>query len=286
MGNFRSPRHESAGAISRGVFGSVGLVRGNSKLMQSGLPKVVKSPAKGAETRDRVAMLKAAVENKLIGCSGLVERLLIGLLTGGHVLIEGVPGLAKTRAVKCLAAGLDVSFERIQCTPDLMPADITGTPVWRPDRGILEFVPGPVFHSLVLVDEINRATPEDPVGTAGSDGRATGHGRRHDYELPDPFMVVATQNPIEHEGTFPLPEAQLDRFLLYTVVELPGAAADDKSLILSSRRPSNREQCFNSAFTRRDQDCAARGRSRTPRPRAQRLHCEARNRAARRDYGA
>ena len=200
--------------------------------MQSGLPNIVKSSAQGAETRDRVALLQAAVERKLVGCGGLVERLLIGLLTGGHILIEGVPGLAKTRAVKCLAEGLDVSFARVQCTPDLMPADITGTPVWRPDRGIFEFVPGPVFHSLVLVDEINRAPPkvQSALLEAMAEQQVTAGNATH--PLPDPFMVVATQNPIEHEGTFPLPEAQLDQFLLHTVVELPGAAAERQILDL------------------------------------------------------
>ncbi len=107
----------------------------------------------------RVLALRDGLETGLIGASGLVERLLIGLLTGGHLLIEGAPGLAKTRAVKRLAEGLDGSFARIQCTPDLMPADLTGTTVWRQDSGHFEFLPGPLFHALVLVDEVNRAPP-------------------------------------------------------------------------------------------------------------------------------
>ncbi|MEO1492190.1 MAG: MoxR family ATPase [Pseudomonadota bacterium] len=162
------------------------------------------------------------IEGRLIGRAALVERLLIGLLTGGHVLIEGVPGLAKTRAVRLLAEGVDASFARVQCTPDLMPSDLTGTPVFRPDTGSFDFTPGPIFNSIVLVDEINRAPPK--VQSALLEGMAeaqvTVGGETR--ELPDPFMVVATQNPIEHEGTFPLPEAQLDRFLFHALVDVPG----------------------------------------------------------------
>ncbi|MEJ1162008.1 AAA family ATPase [Prosthecomicrobium sp. N25] len=177
-----------------------------------------------------MAALAASLGAGLIGRGNLVERLLVALVAGGHVLVEGAPGLAKTRAVKRLASGLEVSFARIQCTPDLMPADLTGTPVWRPDRGVFEFVEGPVFHSLILVDEINRAPPkvQSALLEAMAEGQVTAGGTT--YPLPTPFMVVATQNPIEHEGTFPLPEAQLDRFLLHVLVELPGA--DDERRIL------------------------------------------------------
>jgi MoxR-like ATPase len=187
------------------------------------------------ETRRRVMSLAAALEQGLIGRVPLVERLLIGLLAGGHILIEGAPGLAKTRAVKRLSEGLEASFARIQCTPDLMPADLTGTPVWRPDKGIFEFVEGPVFHSLVLVDEINRAPPkvQSALLEAMAERQVTAGGAT--YPLPDPFMVVATQNPIEHEGTFPLPEAQLDRFLLYVVLTLPDAEAERQILDLVER---------------------------------------------------
>ncbi len=168
----------------------------------------------------------------LIGLETLVERLVISLLSGGHVLIEGAPGLAKTRAVKLLAAGLDASFARIQCTPDLMPADLTGTSVFRPDRGTFEFVPGPVFHSLVLVDEINRAPPkvQSALLEAMAETQVTVAGITH--ALPETFMVVATQNPIEHEGTFPLPEAQLDRFLLHVKLDLPGIENERRILDL------------------------------------------------------
>lgn len=183
----------------------------------------------------RTGALKSAIDAGLVGCSALVERLLIALLTGGHVLIEGAPGLAKTRAVKRLAAGLDASFARVQCTPDLLPSDITGTPVWRPDRGVFEFVAGPVFHSLVLVDEINRAPPkvQSALLEAMAEQQVTAGGVTR--ELPNPFMVVATQNPIEHEGTFPLPEAQLDRFLLHVVVALPAAPVERQILDMVER---------------------------------------------------
>ena len=173
-----------------------------------------------------IIALARELEEGLIGLKPLVERLLVALIAGGHILLEGAPGLAKTRAVKRLASGVDVSFARIQCTPDLMPADLTGTPVWRPDRGAFEFVEGPVFHSLVLVDEINRAPPkvQSALLEAMAERQVTAGGKT--YPLPDPFMVVATQNPIEHEGTFPLPEAQVDRFMLHVLVDLPDAVSE------------------------------------------------------------
>lgn len=186
-----------------------------------------------------IAQLRVHLLDGLIGGEALVERLLIALLAGGHVLVEGAPGLAKTRAVKLLAQGLDVPFARVQCTPDLMPGDLTGTSTWRPDRGVFEFVPGPIFHSLLLVDEINRAPPK--VQSALLEGMAerqvTVAGTTR--PLPDPFLVVATQNPIEHEGTFPLPEAQLDRFLLHVEVRLPDAATERRILDLVERETSH-----------------------------------------------
>ncbi len=188
-----------------------------------------------ATPRERVAALADSLQAGLVGHAALVERLLIALLAGGHLLVEGAPGLAKTRAVKRLADGLEASFARIQCTPDLMPADLTGTPVWRPDRGVFEFVAGPVFHSLLLVDEINRAPPkvQSALLEAMAEQQVTAGGVTH--PLPDPFMVVATQNPIEHEGTFPLPEAQLDRFLFHVAVGFPDAVAERGILDLVER---------------------------------------------------
>ena len=173
-----------------------------------------------------VAGLAATLRAGLIGHETLVERLTIGLLASGHLLIEGPPGLAKTRAVKALAAGLDASFARIQCTPDLMPSDMTGTQVFRPQDARFDFLPGPLFHNLVLVDEINRAPPkvQSALLEAMAERQITAGGATR--PLPDPFLVAATQNSSEHEGTFPLPEAQLDRFLLHVDLALPGAEAE------------------------------------------------------------
>ncbi len=196
------------------------------------LPQAAERPAADEALRARILALRDGLLHGLIGADRLVERLLIGLLTGGHLLIEGAPGLAKTRAVKRLSDGLDGSFARVQCTPDLMPADLTGTTVWRQDAGTFEFLAGPLFHALILVDEVNRAPPkvQSALLEAMAEGQITVAG--HTHRLPDPFMVVATQNPIEHAGTFPLPEAQLDRFLLHVVVEMPDEAAERRILDL------------------------------------------------------
>lgn len=185
--------------------------------------------------RARLAEVKGFLLDHLIGSEALVERLLIGMLADGHILIEGAPGLAKTRAAKLLARSLDLSFARIQCTPDLMPADITGTSIWRPDRGVFEFAAGPIFHSLLLVDEINRAPPkvQSALLEAMAERQATVGGETR--ALPDPFMTIATQNPIEQEGTFPLPEAQLDRFMLHVELGLPDAASERRILDLVER---------------------------------------------------
>lgn len=173
-----------------------------------------------------VISLATHVQNTLIGHERLVERLMIALLSGGHVLIEGPPGLAKTRAVKSMASGLMGSFARIQATPDLMPSDIIGTQIFLPDKAGFDFLPGPIFHHLVLVDEINRAPPkvQSALLEAMGEGQVTAGGVTR--RLEDPFMVVATQNSIEHEGTFPLPEAQLDRFLLHVNLTLPDQTAE------------------------------------------------------------
>lgn len=168
-----------------------------------------------------VGALRAHLSKGLIGHDDLIERLLVALLVGGHVLVEGPPGLAKTRAVKWLSEAVEGSFARIQCTPDLMPSDLTGTLVYHPQDASFNFAPGPVFHNLVLVDEINRAPPkvQSALLEAMAEHQVTVGNETH--TLPDPFLVVATQNPIEHDGTFPLPEAQLDRFLLHVELSLP-----------------------------------------------------------------
>ncbi len=179
-----------------------------------------------------VAALRQRLAEGLIGHDDLIERLLVALLADGHLLVEGPPGLAKTRAAKLLAGAVAGSFARIQCTPDLMPSDLTGTPVYRPQEGTFEFVRGPVFNNLVLVDEINRAPPkvQSALLEAMAEHQVTAGNETH--PLPDPFLVIATQNPIEHDGTFPLPEAQLDRFLLHIVLKLPGAETERRILDL------------------------------------------------------
>ncbi len=204
------------------------------------------------DARARLDGLRAYLEASLIGGSTLVERLLIGLLADGHLLIEGAPGLAKTRAAKLLARGLNVGFARIQCTPDLMPADLTGTSIWRQDRGLFEFSAGPVFHSLVLVDEINRAPPkvQSALLEAMAERQVTAAGVTR--ALPNPFMVVATQNPIEHEGTFRLPEAQLDRFMLHVELALPDAATERKILDLVEHETSHVAPSFDAPLTPED----------------------------------
>ncbi|MEL6294043.1 MAG: MoxR family ATPase [Pseudomonadota bacterium] len=181
---------------------------------------------------EALGALREHLKRGLIGHELLVERLLVALLTGGHLLLEGAPGLAKTRAVKRLSDAIEGSFARVQCTPDLMPSDLTGTPVFKPQDGVFEFVPGPVFHNLVLVDEINRAPPkvQSALLEAMAERQVTVGNETH--ALPNPFLVVATQNPIEHDGTFPLPEAQLDRFLLYVVLNLPNLETERRILDL------------------------------------------------------
>ncbi|MEO1140665.1 MAG: AAA family ATPase [Pseudomonadota bacterium] len=181
---------------------------------------------------ERINDLREWMQAGLIGSEALVERLLIGLLTGGHLLIEGAPGLAKTRAAKLMAGALSGSFARVQCTPDLLPSDLTGTDVFNPETGKFAFSAGPVFHNLVLVDEINRAPPkvQSALLEAMAETQVTSGSTTH--ALPEPFCVIATQNSIEHEGTFPLPEAQLDRFLLHIVLDLPGLEAERRILDL------------------------------------------------------
>ncbi len=186
------------------------------------------------KTQPEFVGLRAHLEQVIVGQHALVDRLMIGLLTGGHLLLEGVPGLAKTTAVKAVAGGVHARFQRIQFTPDLMPGDLTGTDIYDPNDGRFRFVPGPVFHEIVLADEINRAPPkvQSALLEAMQEHQVTVGGVTHD--LPALFVVMATQNPLEQAGTYPLPEAQLDRFLLHVRLDYPNA--DDELEILRRDR--------------------------------------------------
>lgn len=166
----------------------------------------------------------------IIGQSHLVERLLIALLADGHLLVEGAPGLAKTKAIKTLSEGIEGDFHRIQFTPDLLPSDITGTDIYRQETHSFEFQAGPVFHNLILADEINRAPAKVQSALLEAMAERQISVGRKTYPLPELFLVMATQNPIEQEGTYPLPEAQLDRFLMHIEVTYPDASAEKNIL--------------------------------------------------------
>jgi MoxR-like ATPase len=173
------------------------------------------------------------LSGQIIGQSHLVERLIIALLADGHLLVEGAPGLAKTRAIKALADGIEGSFHRIQFTPDLLPGDITGTEIYRPQEGSFHFQRGPVFHNLVLADEVNRAPAKVQSALLEAMAERQVSVGAETWPLPSLFLVMATQNPIEQEGTYPLPEAQLDRFLMHVKVGYPDAAAEAEILRLT-----------------------------------------------------
>jgi len=189
-----------------------------------------------ATVHGRFVALREALSAEIIGQSALVERLLVALLADGHLLVEGAPGLAKTTAVRALASRLDADFARVQFTPDLLPADLTGTEIWRPQDGRFEFQAGPIFHPLLLADEINRAPAKVQSALLEAMGERQVTVGRETYRLPDLFLVMATQNPIEQEGTFPLPEAQLDRFLMHVRVGYPEAETEARILQLARNR--------------------------------------------------
>jgi len=180
--------------------------------------------------------LRDELSAEIVGQAGLVERLLIALLADGHLLVEGAPGLAKTTAIRALAARVEADFARVQFTPDLLPADLTGTEIWRPQEARFEFVPGPIFHSLLLADEINRAPAKVQSALLEAMGERQVTVGRQTYALPRLFLVMATQNPIEQEGTFPLPEAQLDRFLMHVRIGYPEAGTETQILRLARGR--------------------------------------------------
>lgn len=177
--------------------------------------------------------LRDWLSSQILGQPTLVDRLLIALLADGHLLVEGAPGLAKTKAIKSLSDGIEGSFQRIQFTPDLLPSDITGTEIYRPETASFDFQQGPIFNNLVLADEINRAPAK--VQSALLEGMAERQVSvgRETLDLPELFLVMATQNPIEQEGTYPLPEAQLDRFLMHVRIGYPDVSAEKQILALS-----------------------------------------------------
>jgi len=183
--------------------------------------------------QERFRALGERLGRQVLGQPQLIERLLISLLADGHLLVEGAPGLAKTRAIRQLGAHLEGSFHRVQFTPDLLPADLTGTEVFRPRDGSFAFQKGPLFHSLILADEINRAPAKVQSALLEAMAERQITVGQTSYRLADPFLVMATQNPIEQEGTYPLPEAQLDRFLLHVRIDYPAIETERQILQLA-----------------------------------------------------
>jgi len=187
---------------------------------------------------EQISKLKDDLNSTIIGQKDLIDRILIALLADGHLLVEGAPGLAKTRAIKSLADGIDCDFHRIQFTPDLLPADITGTEIFRPQDGTFVFQSGPIFHNLILADEINRAPAKVQSALLEAMGERQISVGPKTHHLPELFLVMATQNSLEQEGTYPLPEAQLDRFLLHVLIDYPDIEAERQILNLTRREAS------------------------------------------------
>lgn len=191
------------------------------------------------------------LDRQVLGQPEFTRNLLLAVLADGHLLVEGPPGLAKTRAVQALAKGIEGDFHRVQFTPDLLPADLTGTDIYRPENGTFEFQQGPLFHNLILADEINRAPAK--VQSALLEAMAERQitvGQRS-YPLPDLFMVLATQNPLEQEGTYPLPEAQLDRFLMHLSLAYPDAETEQKILRLTRGEVIEGEEAMPTPLTQK-----------------------------------
>jgi MoxR-like ATPase len=187
-----------------------------------------------------ITELRDWLSQQIIGQERLVDRLLIALLADGHLLVEGAPGLAKTKAIKDLSKAVEGDFHRIQFTPDLLPSDITGTEIFRPEDGSFRFQPGPIFHNLVLADEINRAPAKVQSALLEAMAEHQVSVGRQSFQLPPLFLVMATQNPIEQEGTYPLPEAQLDRFLMHVSIGYPSTEAERRILQLVRNEAQNK----------------------------------------------
>lgn len=189
----------------------------------------------------QISQLHDWLNSQIIGQQQLTQRLLIALLADGHLLVEGAPGLAKTKAIKTLSDAIEGSFQRIQFTPDLLPGDVTGSEIYRPETGVFEFQRGPIFHNLLLADEINRAPAKVQSALLEAMAERQVSVGSHSYALDSLFLVMATQNPLEQEGTYPLPEAQLDRFLMHVNVDYPSAEAE-LAILRSVRNEAQGEQ--------------------------------------------
>jgi len=186
--------------------------------------------------KEAIIKLQAHINGKIVGQTHLVQSMIIAILADGHILVEGAPGLAKTLAIKELSLGVEGAFHRIQFTPDLLPGDVTGTEIYRPQDSEFAFQQGPIFHNLILADEINRAPAKVQSALLEAMAERQVTVGRNTYSLPELFLVMATQNPIEQEGTYPLPEAQLDRFLLYIRIDYPDIESEQLILKLARER--------------------------------------------------
>ncbi|RJG48679.1 AAA family ATPase [Motilimonas pumila] len=184
-------------------------------------------------SKQHIQALRAHLNKAILGQSELVDSLLIALLADGHIIVEGPPGLAKTRAVKALADGIEGDFHRVQFTPDLLPADLTGTDIFRPQTSEFVFESGPLFHNIILADEINRAPAKVQSALLEAMAEHQVTVGKKTYALPKLFLVMATQNPLEQEGTYPLPEAQLDRFIMHLELDYPDAKTEREILQLN-----------------------------------------------------
>jgi MoxR-like ATPase len=200
--------------------------------------------------QEKFLRLEEHLKELVVGQERLLGRMLTALLCDGHLLVEGAPGLAKTRAIKVLSYSIEGDFHRLQFTPDLLPADLTGTEIYRPEDGSFVFRKGPLFHNLVLADEVNRAPAKVQSALLEAMGERQITVGSVTYPLPPLFMVMATQNPIEQEGTYPLPEAQLDRFLLHVLVDYPDAAGEHAILTINraeQKRAASDRELFKAA---------------------------------------
>jgi len=194
---------------------------------------------------EELRALREQLSERIVGQQHLIDRLLVALLADGHLLVEGAPGLAKTQSIKTLSDHLEADFHRVQFTPDLLPADITGSDIYRPETGQFDFQPGPLFHNLILADEINRAPAKVQSALLEAMAERQISVGQKTYPLDELFLVMATQNPIEQEGTYPLPEAQLDRFLMLVRIGYP--SADNERQILQLARETRKGETVNPA---------------------------------------